>query len=146
MTRIIIGGSGMLYKMTETIVQNTNERIILCSRNKASYGELLEYDNVEFQKFDFANQCDYKKLLATINNETITEVIAWIHSHYYEYFEKLLTNPIFDNTTIYLVKGSTRNHFQFERVINIIRLGKHPIENRWLTNEEISELVLNSII
>lgn len=143
MTTVIIGGSGMLLKATEWMIEKEDTSVILCSRNPDKYGHLIVEKNVCFHYFDFQDPRSYKELKNSINLNSISTLLVWVHSPYYEMLNDFMNQ--FDFKNIYLVQGSTSRTFSFDKQVQIIKLGKHPYENRWLTQEEISDLVINVI-
>ncbi|MEE1107065.1 hypothetical protein [Macrococcoides canis] len=145
MTIIIIGGSGMLLDFSKWAAKEYQEQIYLCSRNEEKYKDILKMSHVDFFQFDYRNKQNYTNLLDFIKNEKITKIIAWIHSPYYELFNDFIDQQNIFNSQIYLIKGTSSRNYTFQREINIIKLGKHPRENRWLTNLEISEIVINKL-
>ncbi|RXK19187.1 hypothetical protein [Macrococcus sp. DPC7161] len=145
MAIIIIGGSGMLYHFSEWMTEASNETVLLCSRNNDKYNPLLQQKNAKFTNFDYTAACEYEKLMEVIKDEPVTMIVAWIHSPYYDSFNSFIKKPEFKNTKVYLVQGTTSRTYQFDTDITLIKLGRHESENRWLTHQEISEVVIKAV-
>lgn len=142
---VIIGGSGMLLEASQMLAKKSSDNLILCGRRLSPYEPILEENpKAQFLKFDFSKQEDYDQL----RTELIRKVtfLIWIHSPYYPYLEKLLTNLKKAIKAVYLVKGSNSHplpkNWKQDFSLRVIQLDKHPTENRWLTHHEISQHVL----
>ncbi|WP_274585811.1 hypothetical protein V6667_01140 [Neisseria leonii] len=126
--------------------------MLLCSRDRASYGSLLkENAHAQFVPFDFSRESDYQSLEEqVIHREERLQFLVWVHSPYYPYLSKFLMRLKKFIDIVYLVKGSNSHSLPLkltqELPLKFIQLGVHPTENRWLTNHEISQQVLDAML
>ncbi|MGF6148875.1 short chain dehydrogenase [Kingella potus] len=148
---VIIGGSGMLFAASQTLTEHSQTQVLLCGRQQARYQAILTaFDHAEFFPFDFSQAESYTALAEKLNQQTRPiSLLAWIHSPYYPHLLKLLDEikPLLKKA--YLVKGSNSNPLPEALIsdfpLTVIQLGKHTSENRWLTHQEISQQVLETV-
>lgn len=146
---VIIGGSGMLFEASQTLVEKSSETVLLCGRQESRYQPLLtNYPLAQFVTFDFSKESAYQSLAEQLQqqDEDLT-FLVWVHSPYYVYLAQLLQSMVSKINKVYLVKGSNNVAFPVTSPpVTVIQLGKHVTENRWLTHHEISQKVLEIVL
>lgn len=149
---VIIGGSGMLFGASSELTKNSKEPVLLCGRKKKHYQPILsQHSHARFFSFDFSNAEDYKTLGEFLGQQDAPiTLLVWVHSPYYAFLSDILCKLKSDIQQVYLVKGSSSQPVPRELAedfpLNIIQLGKHPRQDRWLTHEEICRQVLEKML
>lgn len=89
---VIIGGSGMLFEASRTLVEKHADAVLLCARRASRYQPILAaHRHARFFRFDFSAPEDYARLCQRLDGEnSALTFLAWIHSPYYAYFNDLL--------------------------------------------------------
>ncbi|MGT2895617.1 hypothetical protein ACVRZR_04455 [Streptococcus entericus] len=150
---VVIGGSGMLRPAVFQILSEVQSSVLLCSRDKSRYDDLFEvYPHAVFFPFDFSKATSFENLSNFLQEKgvTISCLLVWLHSPYYPHLERFLEHfPTFRNGW-YLVQGKSSSNLPDALLkrsdLQIIRLGYHEKENRWLTDDEISQQVLDAFL
>lgn len=148
---VIIGGSGMLFEASRILTQKSSNPVILCGRHRERYEPiLLENEKAQFVLFDFSKKEDFQRLEVLLDSsKTPLTLLAWVHSPYYPYLVDLIKGLGSAIKDVYLVKGSSNHPFLIEMMesqrLVTIQLGRHQTEDRWLTNHEISQQVVETI-
>lgn len=148
---VIIGGSGMLFEASRILTERHAEPVLLCGRQEARYQPILSAQgHARFFSFDFSAAADYARLRQYLRGEDAPlTFLLWIHSPYYPYLADLLKAVEGKVRHVFLVRGSAAHPlppaWQDGQKMTVIRLGKHPTENRWLSHAEICRQVLEAV-
>lgn len=148
---VIIGGSGMLFEASRELTATYPNQVLLCGRQHFRYEPILTaHSNSRFFEFDFSEEHAYQALGDyLLKQQTPLSFLVWVHSPYYAYLVKLLLSLESQLKVVYLVKGSQSVPLSVSSPsvfpLVAIQLGKHPVEDRWLTHQEICQQVLAKI-
>jgi len=159
---LVVGGTGMLANTSLWLVSN-GIHVSVIGRNKARMESLLNATDSSLMTPIFVDYSDIallkKEIRSTIEqNGPIDLVIAWIHSYAERTLESIVSeiSPCRNGTwKLFHVLGSSADLSEIQENMHLpnsaqyyqVQLG-FIIENghsRWLTNEEISQGVIDSI-
>ncbi|MFF2754860.1 short-chain dehydrogenase [Psychrobacillus sp. NPDC058041] len=156
----LIGGTGMLAEVTKWYADN-NHIVSVVARNEEKMNQLKNScSNPENIKAVYVDYRDFVKLNESLKQSinrygTFSEAIIWIHS------DALLALPVIfelleEKSTAWQILGSKANAKTFRNqyqpsnnvIYNFIQLGfiRQNNSHRWLTNTEIADGVICSIL
>lgn len=155
----IIGGTGMLAKVTRWYAEN-NHIVSVIARNEAKMNRMKDScSNPENIKAIYLDYRDTAELYTELQNSIqiygpLTEAVAWLHSDGLHALSTIF-ELIEENSNVWQVIGSQANgeklrkQYQPQKDIqyNFIQLGfvRENDRQRWLTNVEIADGVIHSI-
>lgn len=147
---LIIGGTGMLLEFSKYMIAESDQ-VLLMNRFKPSTS-LINQNKTRFIQFDYTKDSITDSASFRNFSKSIDLVIAWVHSPYDEQLLKLIHFISKEQSTLFKlfhVRGSNGEPFNISQLpetceYKCVKLGK--IQNRWLTNSEISEGVKMAVI